>query len=259
MPGLPPNLRVLEGPNPFGHYNHAALERFLIKESLARPAQPRFVYSNLGYGVLGYALENATGRSFDELLRSYVLEPLALQDSQLALTGITPPQIAKGHTHGGRVTPQWTQQALAPAGALCSSVGDQLKLAQHFLTKPQTDVFAIYKDADQLKTGLGWEVSAAGDLFERDSMTDGFCSYIGIKPASRSAVVVLANRNAQPVMRAIAKKLEDALDGLPTAPLAGDYGRSRARMREALRPRGRVERALRKVRLGIGDLLRPEA
>jgi D-alanyl-D-alanine-carboxypeptidase/D-alanyl-D-alanine-endopeptidase len=43
-------------------------------------------YSNVGYAVLGYALERASRKSYDTLLREYVTGPLALNETVTTTT-----------------------------------------------------------------------------------------------------------------------------------------------------------------------------
>lgn len=45
-------------------------------------------YSNLGYSLLGYALENITGLSYNEVVAKYIGEPLGLEATGLELTAL---------------------------------------------------------------------------------------------------------------------------------------------------------------------------
>ena len=47
-------------------------------EGAVLPANDRFKYSNVGYGLLGLVIEAVTGRSYAEVVRSQVIAPLAL-------------------------------------------------------------------------------------------------------------------------------------------------------------------------------------
>lgn len=75
--------------------------------ALARaPRRPgRFVYSNLGYIIIGAAIERITELSFESALRAHVLEPLGITSG-----GFGPPGDVWGH--GGRML------ALGPLGIL---------------------------------------------------------------------------------------------------------------------------------------------
>ena len=58
----------------------------------------RFKYSNIGYGVLGLILEAASGLSYDQLLRSAVIEPLGLPDTGTDLDPTRSADYATGYT-----------------------------------------------------------------------------------------------------------------------------------------------------------------
>jgi CubicO group peptidase (beta-lactamase class C family) len=75
--------------------------------ALARPPRRpgRFVYSNLGYIVVGAAIERITGRPYETALAAHVFEPLGI-----ASAGFGPPTEIWGH--GGRML------ALGPLGIL---------------------------------------------------------------------------------------------------------------------------------------------
>ena len=52
-------------------------ERFLSRPPVGTPGT-RFAYSNYGYLILGHVVEHATGRTWEELMREEVFEPLAM-------------------------------------------------------------------------------------------------------------------------------------------------------------------------------------
>ncbi|KAK2801506.1 hypothetical protein FQN50_007722 [Emmonsiellopsis sp. PD_5] len=51
----------------------------------------RAAYSDIAYSILGYALEDLTGLTFEEVLKTTILGPLGLDD-----TGTTPPSVERG-------------------------------------------------------------------------------------------------------------------------------------------------------------------
>jgi CubicO group peptidase (beta-lactamase class C family) len=70
----------------------------------------RFYYSNTGYLVLGYLLEELGGRPFPESLRARALDPLGMSASEPAITddarprmavGYAPPRDDRAHVRGG--------------------------------------------------------------------------------------------------------------------------------------------------------------
>ncbi|MEU8116751.1 serine hydrolase domain-containing protein [Micromonospora sp. NPDC048947] len=91
----------------------------------------RFRYSGSHYSVLQQVMVDATGTPFEDLLRTLVLEPLAMADSSFdkQFPHRRPDQVAHGHHGGGtRIPGGWrTQPELAAAG-LWSTPTDLLRL-----------------------------------------------------------------------------------------------------------------------------------
>ena len=104
--GLPANLTRAEMKAAYG--DAAPLERQRTAATTAALARPprrpgRFLYSNLGYIVIGAAIERITGLPFESALATHVLDPLGITSA-----GFGPPRELWGH--GGRML------ALGPIG-----------------------------------------------------------------------------------------------------------------------------------------------
>lgn len=86
-----------------------------------------FEYSNSGYVLLGWIAERVTGLSYDEALRTYVLEPLELTDTGYDHALWPPEGHADGHTRnlvGYRPARLIDPSVPYSAGMLYSTVGD---------------------------------------------------------------------------------------------------------------------------------------
>jgi CubicO group peptidase (beta-lactamase class C family) len=62
------------------------------------PRHERFKYSNIGYGVLGLAVEQATGGTFAEAIRNEILDPLGLSDTGPEFVPERSEDFAAGHS-----------------------------------------------------------------------------------------------------------------------------------------------------------------
>ena len=73
LPRLPDNFHPADPADPYADYRPADLYAFLAKHTVAMPAQTEYLYSNLGFGLLGQALSNRAGVPYPALLeqRSY--------------------------------------------------------------------------------------------------------------------------------------------------------------------------------------------
>jgi CubicO group peptidase (beta-lactamase class C family) len=142
--GLPPNP-----PQPWlmtarmseDSYTDQRLE--VVAEALSGPPQSEpgttFLYSNLGYMALGAVIEGATGRTWEELLRRYVLDPLGLESAGFGAPGSTTEiDQPRGHVRGsdGQLRPVPgldNPAALGPAGTLHMSIRDLASYAVEHL------------------------------------------------------------------------------------------------------------------------------
>ena len=235
LPLLPGNLKIRDGSRPFEAYRTADLEAYLREYRSIRPLSNERKYSNLGFAVLGYVLENAIGASFRDLLEHELLRPMGLTNTFLSLTGGITPPLVLGHTLSGRLAPRWKQDVLAAAGGLCSNVVDQLLWMEALLSKPSRKMFEVYTDAKNVKVGVGWSTHPVFDSYCGRGTTGGFCSYMGISPPRQSGIVVLMNRQINLLLDVLAENCERALLELPLLPIRGDYGRLRAKSLDPLR------------------------
>jgi CubicO group peptidase (beta-lactamase class C family) len=97
-------------------------------------------YSNVGYTAAALMMERATGKSWEQLIRTRLFEPLALVQVGFGwpATRETPNQ-PRGHGRAGRATAQPLDDsyllpvALWPAGAVNSSIGDLARYAADHL------------------------------------------------------------------------------------------------------------------------------
>ena len=49
---------------------------------VAKPGE-RYQYSNIGFGILGYAIGRVSGKSYEQFMREEVFEPLGLEDTEI--------------------------------------------------------------------------------------------------------------------------------------------------------------------------------
>jgi len=105
-----------------------------VKEALSQapesPPGSRYLYSNLGYVIVGAVVERVTGKSWEEALAQEIFAPLGMASAGQGGTG-TPGQIDQpwGHLDGGEPVsangPSMDNPpVLGPAGRVHASIGD---------------------------------------------------------------------------------------------------------------------------------------
>ena len=178
----------------------------------------RFSYCNLGYNILGHALEVASGGIWDDLLRQGVLQPLGLTHSVTSADEALRHRVAIGHvtSAGGEpalVDRPFTPRSNGPSGmTMASAARDLVTFAQMTLdgglsstgervlatasvaamrtlqvTNPFSQKYAGW--------GLGWMLfdAAAAKMFGHDGGAAGNCAFLRILPAARAVVALLVN------------------------------------------------------------------
>ena len=175
---------------------------------LTRPIGSAWSYSNTGYGLLGVALETATGRTYEALLRERVLDPLGMSSTAITLTPELDARAATPHGATGDVVARVDIPPMLAAGALWSSVDDLLT----FLAaaggrtksplKPAFDVALAFRSPHgpppgpiETKQALGWIVfeTAQGTLAAHAGGTIGMSSMAVVDLANGEAAVALGN------------------------------------------------------------------
>ena len=205
LPRLPTNFAPRDSSDPYADYDATRLYAFLNGYTLTRAPGAAYEYSNLGVGLLGFALARRADTSYEELVRRRILAPLGMRSTIVALTDSARARLAQGSTDGGPAA-GWAFDALAGAGALRSTAEDMttfLAAAMGLRRTPLDSAFRLAAapqfDAGPsgvMRIGLGWHVrQAAGGMqvVWHNGGTGGYHSWAGYDPARRLGVVVLTN------------------------------------------------------------------
>lgn len=203
LPRLPDNLHPLVPADPYANYLEPQLYDFLGSFKPAKTPPQAADYSNLGAGLLGHLLERAYGVSYAELVRTKITDPLAMNDTTIALTDDQKARFAVPHSGSVAVLP-WNLGVLSGAGALRSTAADLAKFAQA-LCDEHSPIAAAWKIAREPRAPMGPRGQIGLGIFisERDGRTvyshgggtGGFRSHLEFTPATRTALVVLLNND----------------------------------------------------------------
>jgi D-alanyl-D-alanine-carboxypeptidase/D-alanyl-D-alanine-endopeptidase len=208
LPPMPTNFAPRDPANPYADYDGARLLAFLRTVQPARAAGERYEYSNLGVGLLGYALSAKGGASYEQLLAARVLRPLGLRETVVQLSPALRARLAPGHDAEGNPAANWDLDALAGAGALRSSAGDMLTFlaanvaaARDSTKGPLARALALSHrrrataGSPVMGIGLGWHRLAADadTAVWHNGGTGGYRTFAGFNPATGVAVAVFTN------------------------------------------------------------------
>lgn len=89
-------------------------------ELFARPPGVAFEYSNLGYALLGRAVANVVGRSYQAYVREALLAPLGMASTSFSMDDIPPERRATGYRRAGL---GWSPEVPEPDGEFAAMGG----------------------------------------------------------------------------------------------------------------------------------------
>jgi CubicO group peptidase (beta-lactamase class C family) len=175
------------------------------------PPADRHHYSNLAYALLGEVVARLRGESWEEALRTRVLQPLGMARTTPRRT----PPYAEGYLtdpYADRLLaePEFPGNAFAPAAELWSTVDDLGRWAA-FVAEPDAAVLSpdtveemchpqvMYDlDAWSLAWGLGFMLHRRGErvLVGHDGAMPGFLAGLAVRRKEKVGALVLANTSA---------------------------------------------------------------
>jgi CubicO group peptidase (beta-lactamase class C family) len=189
------------------------------------PPGAGYDYSNVGYALLGLALERAAGRSYEALVQERVFEPLGMASSFLVVPAAERHRLATGYVNlpGDSIDPRVPRAEhggrgyKVPNGGVYSTVEDLTRLAMAMTgALGETPVGASMRAealTDQSPSGrangglagagapvgygLGFQLHRLGDtrIAGHSGTVAGYTSYLAFDPATRTAVILLRSYN----------------------------------------------------------------
>ena len=212
--GLPREI----GPAPAGspHFtfpNHAQRWAWLPRQRLRASPGTVASYSNIGFDLLGDALESAAHKPYAQLLAERTLTPLAMRDTTFSPTPAQCARLLLGYHKPRPHEPPFCTGTQASAGSagLYSTPADMARYLQYLLgtseIKQPAAAQAIYVQPSSLKSmtgldhagdpsgiGLGWIIldspTTATPIVEKTGGGGGFSTYIALDHAHRTGVFI---------------------------------------------------------------------
>ena len=181
----------------------------------------QYQYSNIGYGVLGYALQRAAGTSFVDLVEDRLFEPLGMRSSTFIVGPELWRRVAVGFANGGDGAVNADFPALehegrgykVPNGGVYATVGDLATFAaavmgmtEHELLEPATrrEVMTVQTPEDpDSGYGLGFSIRPVAlegggtvRFVGHGGSVAGYNMYLVFEPESGYGVALGRNYNS---------------------------------------------------------------
>ena len=209
LPRLATNMQPKDPKNPYADYTERDLLDFLKNFTPTRVRNAQYEYSNIGFGLLGYALTRAAkAASFEALLNARVLQPLNMSSTSSDPKRFVD-QLAQPHDSSGRPTPAWDlPSAHAAAGAIRSTAGDMgryMEAIAGLKHSPLTDAINLATTAREQgpgrinPIGLAWMRLPFDkrEILNHDGGTFGSSSSLMVDRAAKEGVFIVANSSTR--------------------------------------------------------------
>ena len=258
--GLPPKLAQItvhqllsqtsglkDVPGDSGSHEESALGDFarsLKDEDLVIENGRAFSYSNAGYSLAGYIIEQVSGKPYADQLNESLFKPLGMSRTTLRPTvAMTYPLVA-GHTAQGQeqpkiVRPLADDTRLWPAGYIFTSLHDLTRFIRALLNGGKLAGRQALPAAVAVKLlstyiDIPTNVFVNGNygygffshdyegtrMFEHGGLLPGYSSEVRLLPAEHVAVIILSNRDAVRLNKTFLKAFELALPTLHSSSLS---------------------------------------
>ncbi|MBB6236408.1 CubicO group peptidase (beta-lactamase class C family) [Pedobacter sp. AK013] len=220
LPGNFPNLQYKNGspvkigyllahtaqfPSSFGNITGKPIETPTFLDSIRQIKLDslksfHYVYSNVGYQLLGLILENVYHKTYYQLVSQYITSPLGMNRTALNYSV----KYANGQLSGYGANKEAVgnmPSTLPGAGSLHASVSDMLKYLKYQNAENNTALKLSHQiivgDIDNGAHAFQWEIGKTWnwDQYLRvDGGTNGFRSFCFIYPLSQIEIVILSNQ-----------------------------------------------------------------
>lgn len=174
-----------------------------------------WLYSNLSYGVLGYALQHRAGRPLSPESYAALLRPRLLDRLGMSRTRVFPgdENRATGY-QGERATDGIWRNAWYAAGSLSSTANDMRRFLEAAMQRPDTppQIASAMKLAQEARVyprgrnfgqGLAWRRSEPDGrlVIEKEGSVEGFTACVAWMPGDDVGVALLANQGESDACR----------------------------------------------------------
>jgi len=205
--------------DPYKDYKKEYLFAYLKTCKLNTKPGETYAYSNLAVGLLGTILEKVSGKSYEQMVEEIICTPLGMKSTAQHLSPALKQRFVTVYNEDGKETPAWNFEALAPCGALRSTVNDLLLYAKANMMMGDTKLSKAFQLTHQvthtqqdMKLGLGWHIIKVDgvDYIFHNGGTYGCSTFLAYNIEKKLAVVVFSNcaESVDATGGAIIKKLQ---------------------------------------------------
>lgn len=227
---------IQDGASDFGLHDDAALGDFIRTwkdDYLFTDSGRVFSYSNLGYDLAGFVLENVTGKPYPDAMEELLFKPLGMKSSAVRPTMAMTRPISQGHQTApdGKtvvVRPFADEAREWPSGGVFTTVEDFSRFLVAFLNNGRLEGKQVLPTTVVAKLSTPYAVNPSGNVqkhsqysyglnvleedgtrvFQHGGSMAGFGSLVRIVPDRRFAIVILTNKTGSLLIKSMDKATE---------------------------------------------------
>ncbi len=214
------------GENIVGIYYNELFDDIIPLDKTIKETMPQLVinpgevirYSNHGFALVGYLVENISGVQFNEYVENNIFDPLGMTNTSYYLNKSNKDVISKGYSHSsdGFAEKSLGTIAVHPAGSITSSANDMGKFLLAHMNNGELNGNRILSEelSQQMKTqqftqssilpgyGLGFfQNYKNSDIYMHDGDTDSFTSQLSLHPEKGIGYFISYNTMDDGVLR----------------------------------------------------------
>lgn len=195
--GLPRDPDDIDKHNPYGKKN---LYSYAARCNQVYRPGTQYLYSNLGYSLLGEVLEYRSGKSLSEFFNETIAEKLGFEDSGFRLDAKKLEHaVCSFDAHGNAIASSSLNSGGA-SGGLKSSARDLLKFLDFCLSNRKSELKEDLElclrrrfPIDSFQSSCpGWFFEEKQKTFAKSGQIDGFSTRIEFNPSAKRGIVVLS-------------------------------------------------------------------
>ena len=153
----------------------------------------RYIYSNLGIALLGHALAESAGMTYEELLQERLTEPLGMDETTTSDAEGHPSDedLIQGYDSSGEVE-DFGSEAFSPASSSRATPEDYMLMIEAIFEGTAPGAESVEPSDINPDMGLGWHLKPEGYAWH-NGISNGYASLVALDPDTETAVLLFSN------------------------------------------------------------------
>ena len=204
IPRMPNNFSTSSEKNPLNPYKEYKvddLETYLLDSlKINQDTKGKFLYSNLGFALIGYTLSKIENQDYKSMFDSYIFSKYDMTNSTFKKEEVSD-LLVKGLNSQGDEVPNWDLQIFGPAGGVLSNAEDMGKFIIAQFDEKDKELKLLRAQTSKINSrlgmGLGWFIenpkSNKKRMYRHGGNTGGYSSMIIVDVKNKNGIIILSN------------------------------------------------------------------